>query len=105
MADSPILFPDPAKWYVKSLRFANLLDDACNAVSWTKVHVLAANIAGLSSTAGLIVSWFTAHWDIVTHVLDVMPVVGGYVTHAHAMHLMDKGQRNKQTIEMKKADK
>lgn len=100
-----IIYPDATKKYVKALRFANLLDDAHNAVSWTKVHVLAANIAGISSTTGLIFAWFTSHWGIVQHVLDVMPVVGGYLTHAHAMNLMDKGQRNKQAVDLAKVNK
>lgn len=104
MADE-IIFPDPTKRYVKALRFANLLDDAHNAISWTKVHVLCANIAGFSSVLTLILAWITAHENILKDALDVLPATMTYLSHAHAMHLLDKGQRNKTAIELAKAAK
>ncbi|MDR5728239.1 MAG: hypothetical protein RB191_12500 [Terriglobia bacterium] len=94
-----IVFPDPTKKYVRTLRFANLLDDAHNAISWTKVHVLFANIAGAANMFGLLFAWFGSHLSMLDHAMSVAPITAGYLTHAHAMHLMDKGQRNKHEVE------
>jgi hypothetical protein len=95
-ADPDIWNPPSDAWYVKPLRFANLLDDARNVMSPVKVNLWSANIAGASTVAATILAWVSSHWAILDHVMSVAPVVGGYLGGSHTVHHFDKRERNKQ---------
>lgn len=99
-----IIFPDANKRSIKTLRFLNILDDEHNVISWTKVHLICSDFAGATTIVGTIFSWITGHWDTLTHAITIAPIVGGYMTHAHAMHLMDKNQRNSTRIALEKKE-
>lgn len=80
-----LVYPDSNDWWVKALRFCNLLDDQENKLSPVKVNLWAANAVvvgtGLSSLLG--------------HVgADVWTPVLSWLTHAHTVHHFDKRERS-----------
>jgi len=96
-----VRYPPDDRWWVKALRFANLLDDEVNKLSPVKVNVWAANLGGLSTTVATIAAWIGAHWGMLDHILSVAPVVGAHLWHAHVTHAADKRERNLQRARMK----
>jgi len=101
MADE-IKFPDPDKWYVKTLRFFNTLDDAHNMMSPVKVNVWAANITAVSAAFGSALAWLGGHTGFVG---EVWTPIMTWLTHAHMVHHMDKKERNRTAVETLKAGK
>jgi hypothetical protein len=97
-----ILFPDPTKWYVKIFRFMNILDDAHNILSPVKMNVWAANLGAVSTMVATVFSYMSGH---IVGIESLWAGSVGWLTHAHTMHHLDKGQRSKTKIEMTKIDK
>lgn len=98
-----IIYPPPDKWWVKCLRFANVLDDDANKLSPTKVNVWGSVIAGVSTAAASVIAFITAHWGILDHVMSIGPLVGTWLGHSFTAHHMDKRERNVDKARMLKA--
>jgi len=78
-------------WFIKSLRFLNVLDDASNVLSPVKLNVWAANLATVSMVAASLFQWLAGH---LSGVLDLWAMVGPWLTQAHTVHHFDKRERN-----------
>ena len=100
MAD--IIFPDPTKWYVKVLRFLNMLDDGFNMLSPVKLNVWSANMAAVSTILASTFGWVSGHLGLAS---EVWTPVMTWLTHAHTVHHFDKRERNKNAIETLKVNK
>ena len=98
MADE-IKFPDPDKWYVRLLRFANMLDDGHNMLSPTKLNLWGALFATCSAAAGTAWAWFTGH---ITGIEHLWAPVATWMTHAMTAHHFDKRERNRTACEMER---
>ena len=90
-------FPPDELWRVRTLRFANLLDDEKNMLSPVKLNVWAANVGAISTVAATIVSWIGGH---VTGIESLWAGAVGWLTQAHAVHHLDKRERNLQKVRM-----
>lgn len=86
-----VIYPQPTKWYVRALRFANMLDDQENKLSPVKINVWAANITVLSTAVAAGFAWFSGHLGFVDQVFA--PVMT-WLTHAHTVHHFDKRERS-----------
>lgn len=95
-----IKFASPDTRTVKALRFLNVLDDAHNMVSWTKVNVMGSTLSAGSAALAAIWAWLTGHKDMLEHVLSMGTVLGGWIAHAQVSHIADKTQRAKAAAEM-----
>lgn len=94
-------YPSDDSLGVRALRFLNVLDDAENELSPTKLNAWGAVLAGAATVLGTIFSWLANHADALQHILDIAPIVGGYITHAAAWRHFDKRERNLQAARMK----
>ncbi len=96
-----INFPDASKWYVKALRFTNMLDDGHNMLSPVKLNVWAANIGMVSTILGSALAWLSGHAGLIGEVGTLSMT---WLTHAHTVHHFDKKERNKTAIETMKVN-
>ena len=92
------VYPANDVWWVKSLRFANLLDDDANKLSPVKLNVWAANLAAISAFAATAATWLGAH---LPGVEQSWALVGGWLGQAHATHHFDKRERNLAAVRLK----
>lgn len=99
-----VIYPEPTKWWVKTFRFINVLDDDANKLSPVKINVWGANLSAFSTVFAGGCAWVTGHWDMLAHIIDVAPVVGGYLTHAHSFHFADKKERHSAALNRDKAN-
>lgn len=95
-----IVFPDGTKLKVKALRFLNILDDAHNMVSWTKVNLVGSVFAAHLTGFGIAWAWLTGHTQMLQHALDAAAPVGTWISHAFTAHHFDKKERNRVKIAM-----
>ena len=94
-----IKFPDSDKWYVRWLRFANMLDDEKNILSPVKLNVWAANVGTFSTFVATVFAWSGSH------IQGIEALWGGamtWLTHAHTVHHFDKRERNVEKVRMAK---
>lgn len=90
-----IIFPDGTKWWVKVLRFCNVLDDGANMLSPTKVNLWSAFGGAIMTATATGVAW--AH-NSVTGVEHLWAPVGTWMTHAMTAHHFDKKERNRTAV-------
>ena len=96
MSDDPWTPPDEWK-LVKAGRFLNLLDDAKNILSPTKINLWAANLGAISAMAVAIFAWVGNH---MSGIETVMGGAIGWLTQASVFHHNDKKERNLQKARM-----
>lgn len=94
-------YPSDDSRFARYLRPLNVLDDADNKLSPTKLNAWGGVAASAVTVLGAIAAWVAGHWDALEHVLSVAPVVGGYAGGAFAAHHFDKRERNLQAARMK----
>ena len=93
------LYPASDRWWVKSLRFANLLDDVDNKLSPVKVNLWSANLTAVSAGAATVLAWLGGHMHLVA---DLWGPVGTWLVQAHATHHFDKRERNVASARLRK---
>ena len=87
-------FPPNTSKTIRFLRFVNVLDDARNILSPTKINVWSANVAAISTFVASILGWLGHN---ITGMETMWAGSVGWLTHAYIAHHNDKKERNKQT--------
>jgi hypothetical protein len=82
-----IIYPDPTRWYVRTMRFFNILDDNRNILSPVKVNLWSANMAAVSTFLATVLAWLGNH---LSGIEQVWIPVGTWLAHAHTSHHYDK---------------
>lgn len=83
-------YPSDDAILVRTGRFLDVLDDQDNKLSPVKINLWAANLAGVSTAFAALLAWITAHWEMLSHIVDVGAIVGPYLGGSHVAHHYDK---------------
>lgn len=86
-----MLYPPDEKWWVKTGRFLNVLDDQQNKLSPVKINAWASTAAMIGAACATFLSWLAGHLGG----LEVMwEGVLGWGVQAHVTHQFDKRNKN-----------
>ena len=88
-----MIYPPDDRWWVKALRFVNVLDETANKLSPTKLQAWGATLNAIYQAA-------TADFSHVAGVTQA-GVSALYAGAAHVLHQTDKREQNLQAVRMK----